>query len=52
MSPNTKNGHLEYWEGKVERAAASRAKRGRPKMKVSGVGVKQLAKIIAKRAKG
>jgi hypothetical protein len=52
MSPNVKNGHLEYWEGKAVKKADTRRKKGKPKMKVSGAGVKQLAKIIAKKTDG
>jgi hypothetical protein len=46
MSPNKKEDNLEEWEKKVVRKAMSRKKKGRPRMKVSGAGVKFLQKIM------
>ena len=52
MSPSAKNGYLEYWEGRAVKRADTRQKKIKPKMRVSGASVKQLAKIIAKKTDG
>jgi hypothetical protein len=41
----------EYWEAQALRKAAKREKKKRPKMKVSGAGVKQLQRIILDKGK-
>jgi hypothetical protein len=46
MPPNIKNSHLESWEKKIEKKALSRSRKGKPRMKVSGAGVKNLQRIM------
>lgn len=46
MPPNIKNIHLESWEKKIEKKAAARSRKGKPRMKVSGAGVKDLQMIM------
>ncbi len=46
MSPNGKNKDLEYWEKRIEGRSKKRSTKGKPRMKVSGAGVKVLERII------
>jgi hypothetical protein len=43
--------NLEKLEAAAERRVEARKKKGRPKMRVSGAGVKQLQKLIIKNIK-
>lgn len=50
MSPNIKKALLERWEERLEKRTSARSRKAKPRMKVSGAGVKQLQRIIAKKS--